>query len=371
MEHKLFDCTIIGGGLAGLSLAILLAQKKYSILVIEQKSYPYHKVCGEYISMESWDFLCRLGIPLESMELPIIQHFEMTSPKGDSVQEDLDLGGFGMSRFSLDQLLADQARKMGVEILELTTCTNYKYCDPYFTVHTNKGVFESKLLCASFGRHAFGNFHRNAKASENWIGVKYHIQYPFPTDKIALHTFKHGYCGISKVDQNRYCLCYLVKASLLNEYKNNIKGMEENELYKNPFLKSIFTEAIFLFDKPLTISNITFDAKKPVVDHVFYLGDSAGAIAPLTGNGMSNAMRSAWLLSHKLDLFLQSKLSRPQLEHNYSTIWNHTFKQRIVSGKLMQYFFCNPNLTPIFIHMMSWSKKLRKLIIKQTHGERF
>jgi 2-polyprenyl-6-methoxyphenol hydroxylase-like FAD-dependent oxidoreductase len=39
MEDKLYDCIIVGGGLAGLSLSILLAQKKYNILLIELASH--------------------------------------------------------------------------------------------------------------------------------------------------------------------------------------------------------------------------------------------------------------------------------------------------------------------------------------------
>ena len=54
---KQFDAIIIGGGLAGLSLAIQLAQLKRSVLLLEKNKYPFHRVCGEYISMESWDFL--------------------------------------------------------------------------------------------------------------------------------------------------------------------------------------------------------------------------------------------------------------------------------------------------------------------------
>ena len=41
MEHKIYDCIIIGGGLAGLSLSILLAKQNRSVLLIEKKEYPY------------------------------------------------------------------------------------------------------------------------------------------------------------------------------------------------------------------------------------------------------------------------------------------------------------------------------------------
>ncbi|MCC7030462.1 MAG: FAD-dependent monooxygenase, partial [Chitinophagaceae bacterium] len=125
MESKVYDCSIIGGGLAGLSLAILLAQNKYSVLLIEKKSYPYHKVCGEYISNESRDFLQRLGIQLDALSLPQINEVQITDVRGNSVSEQMPLGGFGISRYTLDQLLAEQAIGCGVTLLQNTTCSAY------------------------------------------------------------------------------------------------------------------------------------------------------------------------------------------------------------------------------------------------------
>jgi len=55
-----YDIAIIGGGLAGLSLAILAADASYKVALVEKENYPFHKVCGEYISLESYNFLMRL-----------------------------------------------------------------------------------------------------------------------------------------------------------------------------------------------------------------------------------------------------------------------------------------------------------------------
>ena len=48
---------VIGGGLAGLTSAILLAKANFDITLIERKQYPFHRVCGEYISNEVLPFL--------------------------------------------------------------------------------------------------------------------------------------------------------------------------------------------------------------------------------------------------------------------------------------------------------------------------
>ncbi len=66
-EH--FECAIVGGGLAGLCLAIQLADRGISVVLFEKNRFPFHKVCGEYISMESWPFLESLGLPLAEMEI--------------------------------------------------------------------------------------------------------------------------------------------------------------------------------------------------------------------------------------------------------------------------------------------------------------
>src|SRR5687768_7067733 len=91
-----YDVAIIGAGLAGLSLSIQLAKKGYSVVLFEKERFPFHKVCGEYISLESWNFLKSLGLPLEELNLPIIKTLMLTAPNGKALQAELPLGGFGI-----------------------------------------------------------------------------------------------------------------------------------------------------------------------------------------------------------------------------------------------------------------------------------
>src|SRR5690242_10263952 len=115
---KQYDVIIVGGGLAGLSLSIQLAEVKRNVLVLEKNKYPFHRVCGEYVSMESWDFLERLGLPLSKMNLPVITQLRITSLKGTVIDHSLDVGGFGISRYTLDNSLACLAKEKGVELRE-------------------------------------------------------------------------------------------------------------------------------------------------------------------------------------------------------------------------------------------------------------
>src|SRR5258706_15075940 len=113
-ENKLYDIAIVGGGLAGLALSIQCANAGFKTILFEKETYPFHKVCGEYISLESWNFLEELGLPLSDWGLPVIRRVLISAPNGESVEQELPLGGFGISRYKIDAALAGIARASGV-----------------------------------------------------------------------------------------------------------------------------------------------------------------------------------------------------------------------------------------------------------------
>src|SRR4030095_5954322 len=121
-----YDVVIAGGGLAGLALSIQCAQAGYKTILFEKERYPFHKVCGEYISFESWNFLEELGVPLSQMNLPIIRRLLVTAPNGKELEQNLPLGGFGISRYRIDAILAEIARQHGVELIEGTKVDDIK-----------------------------------------------------------------------------------------------------------------------------------------------------------------------------------------------------------------------------------------------------
>jgi menaquinone-9 beta-reductase len=383
---KNYPCAIIGGGLGGLCLAIQLAQKGIKSVVFEKNSYPQHKVCGEYISMESWDFLMDLGVELDQLNLPKINQLGVSSENGFMLESPLDLGGFGISRYSLDDYLAQIARKNGVVILENCKVIDVKelalmdanlinHNEFNYEIITNSGNFQAQIVCGSFGKYAPNfaklNTEKNAK-TPNYIGVKYHIQTDLAPNRIELHNFKDGYCGVSKVDNDRYCLCYLSNASNLQKSDNDLKKMEETIVYKNPFLKRYFTESEFLFPKPMVISNIYFHKKETYLNGIFMLGDAAGAITPLCGNGMSMAMRASKLLAHLLPQYFDGQLNKTALINQYSTIWKSNFDTRIWAGRHLQhYIFGKKTSTQIALKTLHYLPNLTQKVIGLTHGKAF
>ena len=107
------------------------------------------------------------------------------------------------------------------------------------------------------------------------MAVKTHVKGDFPEDLVALHNFEGGYCGVSKVENDHINLCYITDFKAFKKYKD-IDEFQEKVVFKNNFLKTIFKNTNPIFEKPLTISQISFENKKPVENHIIMCGDTAG-----------------------------------------------------------------------------------------------
>ncbi len=367
-----FDVIIIGGGLAGLCNAIHLSKFGKSVLLIEKNSYPKHKVCGEYISNEVLPYLSFLGINPFDFGAVKIDKFQLSTTNNKLITAKLPLGGFGISRFQLDYILAEKAKENGVIILQ-DTVLETSFEKEIFTITTkNNQKFRTRIAIGSFGKRSLLDVKLERdfiKKKSPYLGVKIHAKGKFDSNKVALHNFKGGYCGVSKVEKDVINLCYITNFSSFKKYKN-IADFQENEVFKNEFLRTIFKQSTPIFEEPLSISQISFETKNPVENHMIMSGDSAGMIHPLCGNGMSMAIQSAQIASKLILNYLDGEiLSRNELENKYISEWNKQFKWRLKTGHFIAMLFRNDKMANFLLQVIRRIPFLLPIIIKQTHGK--
>ncbi|WP_266365670.1 NAD(P)/FAD-dependent oxidoreductase [Tellurirhabdus rosea] len=370
------DVLIIGGGLAGLVSALELARKGFRITLIEKKTYPFHKVCGEYVSNEVRPYLESLGVDLRALGALVIERFRFTSPSGRMLETRLDLGGFGVSRYTLDYALYQLAEDAGVQFVLGKQVDRVDFDGNQFTAELADGQrLAARLVIGAFGKRSRLDKQLGRAFMEKpspYVGVKYHIrQGPthrgFPTDIIALHNFQDGYCGMSAIEEGKYCFCYLTTRENVRQY-GSIPAMEHALMYQNPHLKAVFETFEFVFDKPEVINEISFAPKRAVEDHILMAGDSAGLITPLCGNGMAMAIHGAKLVSDVSAEFLQNRISRSQLEARYEQEWQRQFARRLWVGRTVQKLFGAPRLSELAISVFGF-KPLLHGVMRQTHGK--
>jgi len=366
---------VAGGGLAGLISSIVLKNGGANVMLFERKKYPFHRVCGEYISNEVVPFLKSLNIPLNLDELPHFSKFLLTSIKGKKASLDLDLGGFGVSRYHLDEILYKKALELGVEVRhEIIEGIEYSG-DKFKLSIKGKNEEYADVVLGAFGKRSTldKSLGRDfIKKRSPYIGVKYHIEYDaHPKDIVALHNFSGGYCGINSVEEGKTNLCYLGSRENLKKY-GDIPSMEENVLHQNPHLKEIWHNAKFLFDKPEVINEISFETKSPVENHVLMCGDAAGMITPLCGNGMAMAIYSAKMLSEKiLKYLIEESYTRDQLENDYRRDWNKLFKNRLWVGRQLQSLFGSSFVSDLSVNLARYVPPVANYFMSKTHGKEF
>src|SRR5947209_395718 len=121
--RDIHDALVIGGGPAGATVALLLARAGWSVVLLERKTFPRRKVCGEYLSATSLPLLDQLGVgttfralagpPVSRVGLfagEVVLSAELPRPGGRAEW------GRALAREHLDTLLLTEAARAGVEV---------------------------------------------------------------------------------------------------------------------------------------------------------------------------------------------------------------------------------------------------------------
>ncbi len=292
----------------------------------------------------------------------------------------LPLGGFGISRYKLDAALARLARSKGVQVYEGTKVESIERTEAGFAVHARNAAGQhavsAKLCCGAWGKRSNMDVKwqrpfitdKDTRISA-WAGIKYHIRTHWPEDLIGLHNFKDGYCGISKIEDDWYCLCYLTRAA-------NLKGtpvpeLEAGLMSRNKTLQGILQNSERKPGFPLAISQVSFRPKTKVEGGVLLLGDAAGMIAPLCGNGMSMALHAGKIAAEQMDLFLSGRQDGAAMERGYEREWQAQFGNRLRTGRMLQRFFGSESGSNLMVSVMSKLPSVTRALIRKTHGAPF
>ncbi|MBG8554330.1 NAD(P)/FAD-dependent oxidoreductase [Hymenobacter guriensis] len=366
---------IIGGGLAGLAAALDLAGRGLAVTLVERKQYPFHRVCGEYISNEVLPYLRRLGADPAVLGPASIEQLLVSSPAGRVVRAPLDLGGFGISRYQLDFFLYQLALERGMQV-ETATVTDVVFdaaTDTHRATLADGRTLTAQVVLGAYGKRANLDRQLNRpffRQRSPYLAVKYHLRYDLPRHLIALHNFADGYAGLSAIEDDKYCFCYLTTRQNLKQH-GTIPALETAVLARNPFLARVFEQAEFLYPQPEVINEISFAPKAPVEDHVLMCGDAAGLITPLCGNGMAMALHGAALAAEHIHAFVRGDVGRPELESGYRQAWQRQFGSRLRVGRAVQRLFGRPVMSEVVIGGLRYWPAAVRALIGGTHGQPF
>ncbi len=263
--------TIIGGGLAGLSLGIALRRHGVPVTVREAGRYPRHRVCGEFICGVPEATLERLGVAELLGGSALNRSTSWHRGNRRIFRADLPIPARGISRYRLDNRLAQRLEATG-GILRTAD-------------RAGGDTFYSEGTVTATGR---------GKGRSDWMALKIHLRdFRGLLEDLEMHLGDGAYVGVSRIEEGLVNLCGLFRRL------PGLRATREELLFRYieasglPLLAERGRAAVTLPESFAASSGFDFPRGYHVDTSRLCIGDAAGMIPPFTGNGMSLALENA------------------------------------------------------------------------------
>ena len=277
-----YDIAVIGAGPAGSAAAITAARAGLRVLLLDKDEFPRHKVCGEFVSFESTRLLESL-IP-EMRDFPRIQRVRLF--RDNQVYEGgLRSAALSISRYELDAILVNAARKAGAEVRTGCRVKAVAPLDEGFAIESDQGKFRARNVVNASGRWSELREDRSLPA-ERWIGIKQHFAEAEPPASTDLYFLAVGYCGVQPIARDRVNISALVKAQAA-------RTMDEVIVRSRPLTQR--SHGWRPVTDSITTAPIVFGPPQPVSRGMANVGDAAAFIDPFLGDGIAIALQTGAL----------------------------------------------------------------------------
>jgi len=335
------DVVVVGGGPVGATVAMLLARAGRRVTVVEKATLPRDKPCGEGLMPSGVKVLAGLGIDLVAEGFPALGGVRWRLASGRSVRGDLTTGhACGVRRLRLDPLLAARAAATsGVTFLAGCAAVGLRIATECVHLDTQHGELIARVLVGADGLRS---------PVAGWLGWTSPPRRTETAPRHALvgHLAVHGqqipdeivitllgdvevYAAPSGHDEVLLAVLgprgRLRQAghSVLESYRATVERAHP-ELAGAPLAGRVWGAGPFR-TSPHTVAE----------GRAFLVGDSAGFLDPLTGDGIAAGLAQAETLGRQLggptDLAPPSEIAAAAA--TYRAWWARQWRRRrIVTG---------------------------------------
>lgn len=374
---------IVGGGPAGSALAALLARAGRRPVLLERDRFPRRKLCGEFLSMETQALLSRIGCldSVRALGPAAIKGARFFAPSGRACEIDLGGEAWGLGRLALDEALFRHAERSGASAFEGASVTRMDESADGILLEIERTFLDGShgkhrlradLVVAAYGRRSGldrpldRDFLRRRSP---FVGYKRrHALLPGAggtaaelSGKVEIHLFDGGYCGVSMVDGGAVNVCLLAEERVFAA-----AGRDPIAILArlSPSLRRRI-EGLRPDGEPLAAARLTFTAKEPSSGAILFIGDAAGMIAPLCGDGQAMALESATLLAD-----LMARAGDDDLPRLWDDLWRRRFAARLRVGHWLQALLLRPGAAEASVRVLKACPFLAKPLLAKTRGAR-
>ncbi|QNK58650.1 NAD(P)/FAD-dependent oxidoreductase [Paenibacillus sp. PAMC21692] len=345
-DRGTLDVAILGAGIAGSCMAILMARRGWKVALIDRRTFPRHKVCGEFLSPEAVDSLIALGLGdcLQSLGPAVIGRARLILGNGASIVAPLPGPAWGISRYRLDEALHEEARLAGAEVVTETAVAAAHLASDGYELQTRQGAksapIRSRTVIGAWGGNGrvpdFPDAVRRRPAPCPYMGIKMHVSGIEMDGDLELYFFEGGYLGLSSAGQGIVNAAALLDKRAFRHSPSTVIGWLKEAEARHPALARRMEEALPLEESQAAIAPVRLYDAPLAWNGIPLIGDACVTIPPLCGDGMSMAIRSAELCAESADLFLRGEATREQWRRDYEGAIARQFRGPLRWGRLLQ-----------------------------------
>ncbi len=363
-----FDAIIVGGGPAGSTAAIRLAQAGWSVALLERQSFPRRKVCGECIAATNLPLLHALGVGSEFDALAGSELRQAGLFAGDAsliaplpAHPSPHAWGRALGREHLDTLLIDRACTVGATVLQPCAVRRISRDED---MHVCEAVdpdgdairLRAPVLIAAHGSWepdpALVDRHRPQRASDLFAFKANYVNARLAQGVLPVLAFPGGYGGIVLGDHGRTTLAFCIRRDALRKARDRFGSRKaahaalEHVMASCHGVREVLACAA-LEEDWLTVGPIRPGIRAPYRgDGVFAVGNVAGEAHPILGEGISMAIQSAWLLADRLIARRDVRSdpgARDRAGRDYARAWRRSFTTRIRLAAVFAHLAMRPD----------------------------
>jgi flavin-dependent dehydrogenase len=295
------EALIIGGGPAGAAAGTWLARSGREVEIVEQSALPHHKVCGEFLSYESVEYLSELGVDVAALGAEQILGVRLAR-RTRIAECELPFPAVSLTRCRLDEALLAAAKNAGARIRRGRRVESMQKTESGWRALLNGGeALCSREIFLATGKHDVKDYRRPRAAQNDLIAFKMYFRMD-PAQREALRgwvelvLFPGGYAGLQLNECGDANLCLLVSRRRLGECDNSWRTLLEHILRHSDHLAERLSRTEPLLEKPLALSSIPYGM---LLAHsepgLWRIGDQAAVTPSFSGDGISIALHSARL----------------------------------------------------------------------------